>query len=262
MTRMFGHGRYASVTATLALVVALGGTSYAAVALPKNSVGTAQIKKSGVANSDIRANAVTSDKVKLDTLTGADINEAQLGTVPKASIAGVAGSATNATNAVNAVNATNADKATTATSATNATNATNAANADKVGGQTVAKINYQAASVAAASTVFDAGGLKITAACASGGELSLNATTTKAGSSIYTFAGGDGSPTANDPVEDDLEDGAFGTASTFDLLAGGAANIELLHFEFTATDGTSASGLIVADETGSTCTATGHVTVG
>jgi hypothetical protein len=75
---MVGHGRYASVTATLALVVALGGTSYAAVALPKNSVGSKQIKKNGVASSDIRANAVTSAKVKDASLLKTDFLAGQL----------------------------------------------------------------------------------------------------------------------------------------------------------------------------------------
>jgi hypothetical protein len=36
------------VVATLALLVALGGTTYAAVVLPPNSVGTAQLKKGAV----------------------------------------------------------------------------------------------------------------------------------------------------------------------------------------------------------------------
>src|SRR3954447_21204249 len=44
---------YANVTATLALIVALGGTSYAAFKLPKNSVGPAQIKRGAVHSTDI-----------------------------------------------------------------------------------------------------------------------------------------------------------------------------------------------------------------
>ena len=40
--------RYADVAATLALIVALGGTSYAVTALPRNSVGTAQLKAHAV----------------------------------------------------------------------------------------------------------------------------------------------------------------------------------------------------------------------
>lgn len=62
-------GRYAVVTSTLALIVALGGTGYAAV-----SIGTGQLKN----------NAVTSPKVKNDTLTGKDVKESTLKTVPRA----------------------------------------------------------------------------------------------------------------------------------------------------------------------------------
>ena len=53
---------YANVIATLALFLALGGTSYAVTALPKNSVGTQQLKK----------NAVTGPKVKDGSLSSAD----------------------------------------------------------------------------------------------------------------------------------------------------------------------------------------------
>jgi hypothetical protein len=53
---------YANVIATLALFIALGGTSYAVTALPKNSVGTQQLKK----------NAVTGVKVKNGSLSSAD----------------------------------------------------------------------------------------------------------------------------------------------------------------------------------------------
>lgn len=53
---------YANVVATLALFIALGGVSYAAVVLPANSVGTKQIK----------SGAVTGAKVKDKSLTAAD----------------------------------------------------------------------------------------------------------------------------------------------------------------------------------------------
>lgn len=76
----------AMVVAVIALIVALGGTGYAAFKLPKNSVGTKQLKK----------NAVNSAKVKNRSLTGQDINLAKLGTVPSAN---------------NAVHATTADTA-------------------------------------------------------------------------------------------------------------------------------------------------------
>src|SRR4051812_21761868 len=45
---------YANVTATIALFVALGGTSYAALRLPRNSVGSAQIRTGAVHSSEVR----------------------------------------------------------------------------------------------------------------------------------------------------------------------------------------------------------------
>src|SRR5262249_3608893 len=65
---------YANVVSTLCLFLLLGGGAYAASHLGKNTVGTKQLKK----------NAVTAAKVKDGTLTGKDIDLAQLGTVPSA----------------------------------------------------------------------------------------------------------------------------------------------------------------------------------
>ena len=48
-----GHMRH-NVVAYLALFVALGGTSYAAIRLPANSVGAKQIKKNAVRSSDVK----------------------------------------------------------------------------------------------------------------------------------------------------------------------------------------------------------------
>src|SRR5215213_8978541 len=62
----------------LALFIALGGTSYAAVALPANSVGTKQIKKNAVTSTKIKKNAVTSTKVKNGSLRAADFAAGQL----------------------------------------------------------------------------------------------------------------------------------------------------------------------------------------
>jgi hypothetical protein len=98
------------VVACIALTVALGGTSYAAITLPKNSVGTTQLKKNAVTGPKLKANAVTGPKLKAnavtgpklsanavtspkvanDSLTGQDLNEATLGTVPSATTAGTA----------------------------------------------------------------------------------------------------------------------------------------------------------------------------
>lgn len=58
----------AMVVACVALAVALGGTSYAAINLPANSVGTKQI----------RNNAVTSSKIKNRSLLALDFKSGQL----------------------------------------------------------------------------------------------------------------------------------------------------------------------------------------
>jgi hypothetical protein len=49
---------HSTVAAYMALFVALGGTSYAAVKLPKNSVGASQIKTNGVGSSEVKNGAL------------------------------------------------------------------------------------------------------------------------------------------------------------------------------------------------------------
>ena len=63
---------YSNVIASLALFVALGGASYAAVALPAHSVGTKQLKKSAVSAPKLKRNAVSSAKVKDGSLQRGD----------------------------------------------------------------------------------------------------------------------------------------------------------------------------------------------
>lgn len=58
----------AETIAVIALFIALGGASYAAIQIPRNSVGTKQLKK----------NAVTSQKVKNRSLLAADFRLGQL----------------------------------------------------------------------------------------------------------------------------------------------------------------------------------------
>jgi hypothetical protein len=70
--RITRHLSYANVTASLALFVALGGISWAAVTLPSNSVGTKQLKKRAVTGPKIKANAVTSAKVRNGSLRRGD----------------------------------------------------------------------------------------------------------------------------------------------------------------------------------------------
>jgi hypothetical protein len=49
---------YANVTATLAVFIALGGTSYAALSLPRNSVGSRQIRAGAVRSSELKDRSV------------------------------------------------------------------------------------------------------------------------------------------------------------------------------------------------------------
>jgi hypothetical protein len=55
LSRLRARLTYANVTATLALFVALGGSSYAALKLPPNSVGSAQVKPGSLRASDFKA---------------------------------------------------------------------------------------------------------------------------------------------------------------------------------------------------------------
>ena len=54
LNRFRARPTFSSVVSVMALFVALGGTSYAAVKLPKNSVGSSQIKTNGVGSSDVK----------------------------------------------------------------------------------------------------------------------------------------------------------------------------------------------------------------
>jgi hypothetical protein len=110
----------------VALVVALGGTSYAALNLPRNSVGTKQITNGAVTAQKIRNGAVTAAKIDTVGLT-----------VPNALHSSSANAAVNAMTATSAGHASAADSATTAnhaSTADNATTATTAVDAETLGG--------------------------------------------------------------------------------------------------------------------------------
>jgi hypothetical protein len=83
MKRLRRHMSFANVISVIALFVALGGASYAAVTLPKNSVGIKQIKKNAVGISEIRKNAVRSGEVRNGSLRRADFGAGQLPQGPK-----------------------------------------------------------------------------------------------------------------------------------------------------------------------------------
>lgn len=87
--RLIDKLTYANVVATLALFVAIGGSSYAAL-----SVGSKEIANGGVRSVDIRNNDVRSKDLRnrsvrkkdiaRNSLDGAVIRESRLGAVPKA----------------------------------------------------------------------------------------------------------------------------------------------------------------------------------
>ena len=87
----------ALLVAIVALFMALGGTSYAALKITGKNVENSSLK--GV---DIKNKSLEEKELKPDTLTGGRINEATLGTVPNAE---------HANNADNAISAQTAAKA-------------------------------------------------------------------------------------------------------------------------------------------------------
>jgi hypothetical protein len=66
------HLTYANVMSTLAVFIALGGSSYAAVTL---------------SGSNIKHRSIPGTKLKRNTVTGAEIRESRLGRVPRAAVA-------------------------------------------------------------------------------------------------------------------------------------------------------------------------------
>jgi hypothetical protein len=123
--RMRGRLSYANVMATIAVLIALGGTAYAVTKINGKS---------------IKKHTILGNRLKDDTLTGLQVNESKLDKVP---LAAKADNATHADSASSADNATKANSATTADSATTATSATTAANADNaaaLGGLSAAQL--------------------------------------------------------------------------------------------------------------------------
>jgi hypothetical protein len=102
--------------AVAALVVAMTGTSYAAVAINGSS---------------IKAHTIKGSKLVNNTLGGTQINESKLGIVPQSSFAVRAQDATSADSAKTALKAANADHATSADHATEADHADSADKATK-----------------------------------------------------------------------------------------------------------------------------------
>lgn len=134
MKRALGPLSYANVVATLALFIALGGSSYAAVKLN---------------GKDIKKNTVAGKALKKDTLGGREIKESKLAKVPSA---------------------TTADSAQSAAAAALAAHATTADTASSVGGVTVTSINKQVVPTptATVTTLYTQDGLTLEGLCSDG----------------------------------------------------------------------------------------------
>lgn len=65
---------YGNVTATLAVFLALGGTSYAVTQLPRDSVGATQIRRGAIGSSELRRNAVSSTAIRNRSVALEDIS--------------------------------------------------------------------------------------------------------------------------------------------------------------------------------------------
>jgi hypothetical protein len=94
---------YANVMATIAVFIALGGSSYAVAAgsigsrqLKNNAVRSSDLKNNDIRGRDLRNGTLAGIDVKNDALTGVDVRESTLATVPSANRADVADSARRA----------------------------------------------------------------------------------------------------------------------------------------------------------------------
>ena len=69
---------YSSVTSTLALFIALGGTSYAVTALPRDSVTAREVKNGSLTHADIRNGTLVGEDVLPGTLSTRHVGEGSL----------------------------------------------------------------------------------------------------------------------------------------------------------------------------------------
>ena len=233
----------ATAISLVALSVALGGTSYAAL-----RIGSGQVRDNSLTSADIRNNTVRSADVRNRSLRAIDFARGQLqaGAQGPAGAAGPPGPPGPA-----GAQGPKGDKGDPA------------ADAGTVGGQTVTKVAYERGANTPAVTIYSGGGLVVEASCDGSALVDLVARTTKQDSSIYTFVGGDGAPPPADPAFADLEDGDFDVGDGFDLLAGALGDVAILHFQYAGPDGTVATGNLVSDSHGTgSCDVTGHVIAG
>jgi hypothetical protein len=76
LSKLRGRLTYANVMATIAVFVALGGTSVAAVSLKRNSVGSAQVKNGSITGNDVKNNSLSGTDIT--SLTSKDFKGGKL----------------------------------------------------------------------------------------------------------------------------------------------------------------------------------------
>ena len=72
---------YANVMATIAVFIALGGTSYAVVKLPRNSISAKQIRQGAVGKSEVRNRAIRSRHINDGSVAVRDLSSASKSTL-------------------------------------------------------------------------------------------------------------------------------------------------------------------------------------
>ena len=240
MSRILRHRPSpAMVVAFIALSVALAGT---ATALPgRNAVKKGDIARSAVTSRNIARSAVRSNHIKSgrsrgrrlpsepidsslvgsDALTGSNIQESSLGTVP---------------------------------------NATNADNAAKINGLGVQKFFFRGPAVTASAPVLSVNGLTLNAGCNSGTDLTVSATTTVGGAIIHSggtwnTAGG----VEQDFYIEDNDFNVGNTFDPLDNATTGSTSLEG-NLVYVRQDGGVVNASFLAQETGGHCTFAGTVT--
>ena len=72
-SRLRARLNYANVMATLAVILALGGTATAAITLPNDSVGAPQIQTDAVRSPEVQADAIRSPEIQADAVRSSEI---------------------------------------------------------------------------------------------------------------------------------------------------------------------------------------------
>jgi hypothetical protein len=89
LARLRAHLTYANIVATLALFLALGGASYAAIrvgsgSIINNSIRTQDLKNNDIRGKDIRNRTIQGGDILTNTIKGQQVRESTLSKVPDA----------------------------------------------------------------------------------------------------------------------------------------------------------------------------------